>query len=326
MPKWSRIQIENYYYSLYLLLLDEARQNFSKVGRNLKINDKSAAKLYRWAVKEEVLFPPFLRLNEYPNCKEYTYFMKFKDAHSVFTKMTKSPHVMYASQCSGAFDLMVFSDEKIDFSMEKGFDGFVLSGPRSDFIYNKVERRSMDEYCIELKDFLKNKQLEKSELTFPVREDMFWDDLDLSLFRLLKDNLRMKYIEIIRCFGFSKSVFYDHLHNVMDKCTVWTPYFPKGYPNYNEYYVLFRTEHEEQLIDQLKKLPVHCPIFKVGEWIHAYIMVERGFLQHSFFDLLSIMTKTEFIEEYIYSVPISHWRKNWTTQDFLHHRSRSQKE
>lgn len=308
------------------MFLDEARQNFSKIGRNLKINDKSAAKLYRWALAEEVLFPPFLRLNAFPNHLEYTYFMKFKDAQSSFLKMTEDSRVVYVSHCSGAFDLMVIAREKIDFSMEKGFNGFVLSGPRSDFIYNKVVRRSMDEYYTEFKDFLNSKNFITSKMTFPVREEFIWDDLDLSLFRLLKNNLRMKYVDILRCFGLSKSVFYDHLGKVMDKCIAWTPYFPRGYPNYNEYYVLFKTDHENQLIDQLKKLPVHCPIFKIGEWIYAYIMIERDFLQYSFFVLLSLMVKSGFVEEYVYSVPVSHWSKKWTTQDFLHHHSQSQKE
>lgn len=319
MPKWSRVQIEDYYHSLYLLLLNDARQNFSKIGRNLSINDKSAAKLYRWALAEGVMSPPFLRLNIFLNYQEYTYFMRVKDAQLLFMKMTEDPRIVYAAHCSGAFDLMVMSREKIDFSMEKGFDGFVLSGPRSDFIYNKVERRSMDEYYTKFQDFLDTGEFIRSKLTFPVRNELIWDEQDLSLFRLLKNNLRMKYIEIIRCFGLSKSVFYDHLHNVMDKCTAWVPYYPRGYINYNGYFILFKTNYEGQLVDMLKKMPVHCSILKVDRWIYAYILLERNFLQNVFFDFLNLMSISGFVEEYKYSVPISNWTKKWTIQDFPHH-------
>jgi hypothetical protein len=107
---------------------------------------------------------------------------------------------------------------------------------------------------------------------------------------------------------------------------VWTPYFPEGYPNYNEYFVLFKTEHESQLIEQLKRLPVHCPIFKVGEWIYAYVTIERGNLQYTFFDLLNLMLTSGFVGEYQYSIPIYHWNKVWTNQGFPHHRSQYQKE
>lgn len=326
MPKWSREQIKNYYYSLYLLLLDDARQNFSKIGRIMNINDKSAAKLYRWALAEKVFFPPFLRLNTFPNYLEYTYFMKFKDAHSIFNKIKENHRVIHAAHCSGAFDLMVITNEKIDFSMENGFEGFVLSGPRSDFLYNKVERKSMDEYYAGFREFLNGGNFIRSKITIPFREELIWDDLDLSMFRLLKNNLRMKYVDILRCFGLSKSVFYDHLRNVLGKCTVWTPYFPEGYPNYNEYFVLFKTEHESQLVEQLKKLPVHCPIFKVGEWIYIYIMIERGNLQYTFFDLLNLMLSSGFVEEYQYSIPIYHWNKTWTIQDFPRHHSQHLRE
>ncbi len=136
----------------------------------------------------------------------------------------------------------------------------------------------------------------------------------------MKHNLRMKYIDILRCFHLSKSVFYEHLHNVMGKCTAWTPYFPQGYPNHNEYFLLIRTDHESQLVEQLKEIPVHCPIFKVGAWIYVYMMIERNFLQRTLFDTLNLMHSSGFIEEYRYSIPISHWAKVWTIQDFhLHH-------
>lgn len=326
MPKWSRAQVENYYYSLYLLFLDEPRVGYSKIGRTLDIHDKSAKKLYRWALIEKVLLPPFLRLNIYPNHQEYAYFLKFKDVQPTFIKLTNDPRVLYVSACSGAFDLMVISIEKIDFSMEHGFQSYVLSGPRGDYIYNKVVKRSLEEYITECEDFLKKGNFVKSEITTPVREEFVWDDLDLSLFNLLKHDLRMKYVDILKCFGLSKSVFYDHLHRIMNKCTVWTPFFPKGYPNYNEYFVLFKTEHEKQLIDQLKRIPVHCPIFKVDKWIYVYVMLERNFLQYSFFDLLDLMDKSGFNSEYVYSIPVSNKSKVWTIQDFLHHRSQSQRE
>ncbi len=325
MPKWSRAQLENYYYSLYLLFLDEPRVGYSKIGRTLDIHDKSAKKLYRWALNEKVLLPPFLRLNTYPNHQEYAYFLKFKDVQPTFIKLTKDPRVLYVSACSGAFDLMVISSEKIDFSMEQGFQSYILSGPRGDFIYNKVVKRSMEEYFTEFENFLNEKSLPTSRITAPVREEFVWDDLDLSLFNLLKHDLRMKYVDILKCLGLSKSVFYEHLHRIMDNCTVWTPFYPHGYSNYNGYFLLFNTDHEKQLIDQLKRIPVHCPIFKIEKWLYSYILLQKDFLQNDFFDILSLMKTSGFVDEYIYSVPISHCNRTWTIQDFRH-RSQYQKE
>ena len=319
MPKWSREQVENYYYSLYLLLLDEARQNFSKIGRNLKINDKSAAKLYRWALAEEVFFPPRLRLNVYPNCQEFTYFLKFQNPLPIFEKLQNDSRVIYESVCSGAFDLMVMTTEKIDFSMEYSFENYILSGPRSDFIYNKVEKKSTLEFFDRFHDFLTAGDFVKSQIETPVREEFIWDELDFALFRLLKHNFRMKYIEIVRCLDLSKSVFYDHLHNVLERCSVWTPYFLKGYPNYNGYFILFKTDHEKQLVEQLRKIPVHCPILKVQNRIYAYILAEKTLQQIELLKLLTQMQSSGFIEEYKLSNPIYHWKREWTTLDLRHH-------
>ena len=60
--------------------------------------------------------------------------------YCIFEKLQNDPRVIYESICSGAFDIVLMTTEKIDFSMECNFKGYVLSGPRSDFIYNKVER------------------------------------------------------------------------------------------------------------------------------------------------------------------------------------------
>ena len=179
----------------------------------------------------------------------------------------------------------------------------------------------MNEYFTEFQDFLKNEDFIRSEIESSVREELSWDDLDLALFKLLKHDLRMKYVKILRCLGLSKSVFYDHLRNVMENCAVWTPYFPKGYPDYNEYFVLFKTAHENQLVENLKKIPVHCPILKVKGWVYAYIMIEGEFSQRVLFDTLNSMLCSGFIEEYRYSVPIYQWKRTWATQDFHHHHS-----
>lgn len=319
MAQWSAEQEGNYFNSLYVLLLEEARMSFKRIGYNLKINNKTAAKLYRAALREKVLFPPLLRLKSFPNLQEYTYFLKFKNAASVYEKFKEDPRIVYQCVCSGAFDLMIVATERIDVSMENGFEYIVLSGPRGDFVFNKVERRSMYTYFDEFENFLRSGDFVPSEIVVPERGELPWDDLDLALFRLLKHDLRMKYSEIIKCLGLSKSTFYPRLDKVLGNCTVWTRYYPKGYPNYNGYFILFRTKHEKQLTEKLKKIPVHCFILKVKSWVYAYILIEKDLIQRTFLDLLRLMQSSGFVEEYRYSVPLFHWNREWTTQELRRH-------
>lgn len=305
MARMSIDQMEAYAYRLYLLLLEEARMPFVEIGKILDINNKTAAKFYRWALREELMLPPFLRLNFFPNYQEYVYFLKFKDTASVFEKLKGDPRVIYQSVCGGSFDLMVMASEKIDVSTEEGFESIFLSGSRSDFIFNKVEIKSMQSYIDEFCQFLKSGNFIRSKITFPVRGELAWDDLDWCLFDLLKYDARRKYLDVIKRLNLrSKSLFYEHLNKVLESCTVWTPYFPKRYKNYNEYFVLFKTNHESQLVEKLKAIPVHCPIFKVKDRIYAYIRTEKELLQLEFFRLLKLMQTSGFIEKYRYSVPI----------------------
>jgi hypothetical protein len=124
---------------------------------------------------------------------------------------------------------------------------------------------------------------------------------------------------IIRCFGLSKSVFYDHLHNVIQRCTLWTPYYPHGYSNYNEFFILFRTSHELQLVEQLKRIPVHCPMLKISDVIFSHVLAEKDVQQVKLLELLTSMQSSGFIDEYTLSIPIYHWEPDRTIQDFLHH-------
>jgi hypothetical protein len=299
--------------------------NYLKIGNNLQINNKTAAKLYRWALRDEVMSPPFLRLKSFSNFQEYTYFLKYKDATSVFEKLKNDPRVIYQCVCSGAFDLVVIASERIDVSMEPGFEYIVLSGPRGDYIFNKVEKKSMNVYLDEFQSFLRSGDFVTSEIVPPVKDELLWDDLDWALFRLLKNDARMKYVNIIQCLGLSKSVFYDHLNTVMENCIAWTPFYPKSYSKYNGYFILFRTNHENQLIEKLKELPVLCPIIKVKSWIYAYTMIEKKLAQVDFINLLRVMQSSGFIEEYRYSVPIFHWNRTWTTQESRRHSPRSRR-
>jgi hypothetical protein len=283
---------------------------FLDIGKYMNINNKTAAKFYRWALREELMLPPFLRLNTFSDCQEYVYFVKFKDAASVFERLKEDRRVVYQSVCGGAFDLMVVSSEKIDLSTEDGFESVFLSGSRSDFIFNKVEIKSMQEYIDGFCTFLESGRFVRSKVTFPQRGELGWDELDWSLFHLLKYNARRKYLEVIRTLGIrSKSLFYQHLDKVLGSCTAWTPYFPKRFTNYNEYFVLFRTDYENQLVEKLKEMPVHCQIFKMKNWIYAHIRTEKGLLQLDFFKLLKLMQTSGFINEYRYSVPVLYWNR-----------------
>jgi hypothetical protein len=306
----SMEQMESYVYRLYPLLLENIRMSFLDIGKGLNINNKTAAKFYRWALQQQLLLPPLLRLNSFPNYQEYVYFVKFKDAASVFEKLKNDSRVIYQSLCGGAFDLMVMASEKIDVSTEQGFESVLLSGTRSDFIFNKVEITSMQEYVDGFCEFLESGNFIQSKILFPVREGLDWDDLDWSLFTLLKYDARRKYIDVIKKLNLrSKSLFYEHVSKVLGDCKAWAPYFPKRYQNYNEYFVLFRTDHESQLVEKLKAMPVHCQIFKIKDWIYAHIRVEKELLQFKFFMLLELMQKSRFIEEYRYSVPVLYWNR-----------------
>jgi len=310
MSRMSVEQMEAYAYRVYLLLLEDVRMSFLRIGNRMNIDNRTAAKIYRWALREEIMPSPFLRLNSFPNYQEYAYFLKFKDAASALEKLKDDHRVIYQSVCGGAFDLLVMTSSKIDVSTEDGFESIFLSGSRSDFIFNKVKKKSMELYIDEFCEFLKSGNFIKSKIIFPEREKLVWDELDWSLFRLLKHDARRKYLDIIRRLELkSKSLFYEHLNKVLENCTIWTAYFPKRYPNYEGYFVLIKTAHESQLVEKLREMPVHCQIYKVKDWICATIMVERDLLQRNFLNLLRSMQSSGFVEECRYSISIFYWNR-----------------
>lgn len=308
MSKLSVEQLEAYAYRLYLLLQEESRANFTSFGKYLDIDKRTARKVYNWAVNVGLILIPSMRLNIFSNYDENVYFLKVRSSTPLFERLKHVRPVIYEAICGGAFDLMVMTTEEIDFLRYREFESVFFNGKRSDFISNMVELKSMESYIGDFDNFLRTGDFTKSTLSFPVRGELKWDDVDWSVFWSLKYDARKKYLDVLKQTGLrSKAMFQQHLNNVLGACTTFTQYYPKRYGNYNEYFFLFKTRHEEQLIEKFKGLPVFCPIFKVKDRVYAYIKVESQYLQLNFFKLLHLMQKSGFIDEYKYSVPILSW-------------------
>ncbi len=68
--------------------------------------------------------------------------------------------------------MMIITESKIDFSMEDGVEEFLLSGPRGDFMYNRVDKVSMSTFFSEFYDFLKAGDFSPSQIEPSQREEL----------------------------------------------------------------------------------------------------------------------------------------------------------
>lgn len=70
-----------------------------------------------------------------------------------------------------------------------------------------------------------------------------------------------------------------------------------------------KTDHEQQVVDILGRLPCHSAFFKVKDHLIAFISVEID-ANYEIYRLMSKMVSTRFVSSLTFSVPIYYYSRD----------------
>jgi len=88
-----------------------------------------------------MLIGPWMSLKPHSNYREYVYLMNFSDPSKAFKGLREFPHVVYCESALRDWNIMVMTDQLLDFSRLKGFRNVVYQGVKG-FSYTPEVRYS----------------------------------------------------------------------------------------------------------------------------------------------------------------------------------------
>lgn len=289
------------YYSMYYAYLDKPRL-FKKemchyTGKSLNTVDK----YMKLSEKNDIIFPPQLRLKMTQKTSEYMYFVKVSDLVECLPFL-KEMGAFYFCFLSGYYNLMFMSYNPVDISHLSQYKSTFLSGKRSDYAVPTVPKQTFEKAYQRI-DLKLKMEPEPSLLSLDLPLGIHWSEDVWFLYHVLKYNFRLKYTPIIKRYHISVSSFYSRLEKIRAQTDVIVPFYPLGQMQYTIFHLLIESRFHRFLIDCFSEFPAWSMYCRIKDFLFARVAISKWTERTSFLKLLSSMQHLGFIEDYETSLP-----------------------
>jgi hypothetical protein len=117
-----------------------------------------------------------------------------------------------------------------------------------------------------------------------MRKSLEWDDLDWGIYHNMRDPNRPSNVAA-KALGLSHMTVLNRFYRIQRDCSIWMPFFPKGYNGYSQSIVQLKTEYEVGLRDELQKLDRSTYIYKIDDFLLLHLFLEENKDLNPFLDL-----------------------------------------
>ena len=138
-----------------------------------------------------------------------------------------------------------------------------------------------------------------------------WDKLDWDVYELMKTPFKSFY-KVGRALDVSWQTVQDRFNKIVKNCKTWVLFLPKGYDNYHQAYLMFKTEYETNLREELQKLDRTTIIYKFEDTILLHVFLDEILLKsHHYYRHFFELKREGTIHDLHVSVPIEWHSPYW---------------
>lgn len=299
--------LQRLYHCMYLTFLGEPRLYYDEAAVRCSASRNTISKYWRHGLKEEILFPPQIRLNMYKHRKEYTYLIQSDSADDLFEYYQNQPNVIYEALTLGKFDLFLQTSKPLDVLPDRT----LFWGSRGNYIYPVTPYYSFDTALNRMEKLLAEEHSpSKLKVEYPEEPpEKGSSHYGWMIFPYVKYNMKTGFTEIVKKLHISFDSFYKGLDFLLNVSTVLLPYYPFGYAQYAHRFFVFWTDYEEFLCKFLGLLPSHTSIVKVNDALFAYVNILKDGQpnEHRFFSLCFRMRELKLVDKFWAASPVFRW-------------------
>ena len=131
-----------------------------------------------------------------------------------------------------------------------------------------------------------------------------WDDLDWGIYYKM-NNPNQSSTVVAKALGLSHTTVLERFYRIQEDCTIWMPFFPKGYSNYSQFIVQLETEYETGLRNEFQKLDRSTYIYKIDDFILLHLFLEKN----NDLNFLLDLEKEGLIHSLSVSIPLRYYNR-----------------
>jgi len=298
------IKLEDMPYIYYEELSKNPRVPTNHLAKRVKVARNTAAKYLDEFIEERILFSPQLRIKMTTQMVEYVYLLKTKDPLSFSKILTNHNSVFYTCMLGGAFNILFMSYTPLTISHLHGYENTILAGIRSDYVVPKVPNRDFSTGWKAMMEKMENQNPpEKSMIPNSLPEGGKWTPELWELYNYLKYDVRIGFTPLVKKFKFKTTTFYSRNKDVLNLTDVFVPYYPLGEKRYTSFYLLFKTDYQQFIIESFGELPVYSTHMRIKDFLLSYVKIPFGPIGEPFLQVISLWQHKGIIESFEHSIP-----------------------
>lgn len=292
-------------YEIYQVVLQNPRIPQIELARIFHVNRKTANKWWHSAVDNRIIIPPIFRRKSFLNFREYFYFIRVDNPHSLYENLQDSKDITYYSVQTGFANFQIIAKKPLSLESD-----VILSGERSDYFVSTPPNCTFEKSIAFMEEKLKNLDTYENEstpLVYHAEDFNPWDELDEVIFQRLCNNLRSSFTDIIETTGAYSDKIMDWFRNREKFGHDVVMFFPRGESSYQLSLFCIDTEKETDsiLIDIFSKLPTSSVFYRIEEKLMMSIylpFLSGGGGRFIVRKTLDILQKKELVKSYTNSI------------------------
>jgi len=111
-----------------------------------------------------------------------------------------------------------------------------------------------------------------------------WDEMDWDVYERIRDP-QASFVKAGKGLGVKWTTILNHFKKIKKDCKIWIRFLPKGYDRYQQSYVLFETEYELGLREELKKLDRTTILYKFENKVLLHLFLDDTLQNLTFYKL-----------------------------------------
>ena len=262
------------YYTIYEQVYETPSISVYDLSLCTEISRNTVARYIKEMYEDTIMTGPCLHLKPAPNYTEYLYLMKVSDPLPVYEELKVRPHVLYHASSFGDWNILVVTDNYMDFSQVTGFQTLVYYGKKGYTYTPKVElttwQKRFEDIHNCLKEFTPHVNY-RENISTPV---LTWTKNEWKLYHAFKNNLRQKITPLLRKINVRYDIYVKWMKSLHNHCTIHTGFYPGGHQDHMVYSFLFDTHYPETVRLLFSLLPCTPVIIEVDSHLLVSIPVK----------------------------------------------------
>jgi hypothetical protein len=298
------------YNQIYQQLYKAPLSPVEEIASTLKIPAPEVTQHLNTMYQSSLMQGPVISVKPALNYHMYSYFLKVDDPCGQYKNPFKRSEIS-KNWTAGAWNLMVITNEKVDFTEMKGVRKCVHSGKKGGTYISKCVHTDWDHSMRDI----------SSRMKAPGEESVFyeevpslnWGEKEWSLYHAFRLNARQNPSPILRTLNIDQETCKKWISSLPSAAFVQPAFYPHGWDAYSVCDFLLSSNYQEQVVDILGLLPCSGVFFSAGDALLARLFVKGSEESKRVDTVIFYLRRYGFITDYQTSLALA-----------THHRGDSQ--